>query len=535
MNLEIFISTIILLVAAALAISLQNQFFKTVSVNYISLILGLILAIIPITDQYVEHFNSEVFMIMIVAPLLFFEGQQTSLHNVLRSWKAIVDLTVIMITLATVIAGFSLKFLLAFSLPLSFILAAISTPTDATAMASVTHGLKLPKRVAYFLKNESLFNDASGIILLNMATSWYISKNLNLGNTLSSFLISALGGIIFGFISGTITVFIRQKIIRVNFNYTSNGNVAIQLFYLLTPIVFYFLAEELKVSGIIAVVVMGLIYNAEAQRSQLINAKIIYDSKIITNWLTDILNGIVFIILGIIIVRTVKEDIPNIQTLEALAAGVILYLVNVLVRYVYTAYLGKKRVHINRKEAWIFAFGGVHGAVTFALAYTLAEASINPADFHLILVSETVLILLSMIVPTILFKFMLTPAKADRDQETEIKRIRSEMVAYALKQLDQIYLPKRLRKQLNFDLHAQINETSMRDFLREMKYTVKQRNLSPDELEFRDEVYRYAFRQERNYLGQIAQQENEYRAVFRKLYREILTAEILFLNADNRD
>lgn len=52
-------------------------------------------------------------------------------------------------------------------------------------------------------------------------------------------------------------------------------------------------------------------------------------------------------------------------------------------------------------------------------------------------------------------------------------------------------------------------------------------------MEFRDEIYRYAFRLERNYLGQVAQQKQEYREGFLSLYREILLAEVLFLNSDN--
>ena len=103
------------------------------------------------------------------------------------------------------------------------------------------------------------------------------------------------------------------------------------------------------------------------------------------------------------------------------------------------------------------------------------------------------------------------------------------MVHYALKQMNQVYLPKKIRKQLEFDLRTQMNQTSIKDFIREVKYTVKQKELTDNQKEFRAEVYRYAFRQERNYLGKIAQQEQEYRHGFLVLYREILIAEVIFL------
>lgn len=163
--------------------------------------------------------------------------------------------------------------------------------------------------------------------------------------------------------------------------------------------------------------------------------------------------------------------------------GIILYLANLLIRYFYYRFSPSIKGKTSNKEALIFSLGGIHGAVTFALAYTLYDLRINVADFHLILVSEITLILLSMIVPTIVFHMIL-----DKD------------------------IP---------------------DFAREIKYTIKQKELPDDQKEFRAEVYRYAFRQERDYLGKIAQQERKYHRGFLALYRQILMSEVVFLDDEN--
>ena len=155
MKIMVFIGIIML--AVAFSTMIQQRFFKIISVNYIAMAMGMILALIPQTNLLIENFSSEVFMGLIVAPLLFFEGQRTRLYSILRSWRAILGLTVIMIVLATITASFGIYLSLGVSLPLSFILAAISTPTDATATESVTHGLKLPKKIEFYLKDESLF------------------------------------------------------------------------------------------------------------------------------------------------------------------------------------------------------------------------------------------------------------------------------------------------------------------------------------------------------------------------------------------
>ncbi|GAA2957482.1 sodium:proton antiporter [Lactobacillus kefiranofaciens subsp. kefirgranum] len=527
MNVIIFIGFIIFTVA--IATILQQRFLKKISVNYIALGIGILIALVPQTNALIESFHSEVFMGLIVAPLLFYEGQRTRMYNVLRSWRAIVGLTVIMIILATIAAAFGIYFSLGLSLPLAFILAAISTPTDATATESVTHGLKLPKKVAFYLKDESLFNDASGIILLNMAVDWYIHRELHVEEAICNFIYSAGGGIILGGLIAILLVFLRQLNFRSKYHLTTAVSMPVEVLFFLTPFMIYFLAEEIHVSGIIAVVAAGLMHNVESERSRLSNPTIFYNSSQFSKLIIDVLNGIVFLLLGIIIVRSMRDDVFNQQTVDAIWAGLILYSANLLIRFLYCRFSPNIVGKINSKDALIFSLGGIHGAVTFALAYTLSEMSVNLADFHLILVSEITLILTSMIVPTIAFRFLLKKDKPDLEMRREVDRVRQEMVQYALKQMNEIYLPKKIRKQLKFDLRTQMNQTSIKDFIKETKYTIRQKELTENQREFRAEVYRYAFRQERNYLGRIAQQEQEYRRGFLTLYREILIAEVIFL------
>jgi CPA1 family monovalent cation:H+ antiporter len=74
--------------------------------------------------------------------------------------------------------------------------------------------LKLPKKIDFYLKDESLFNDASVIILLNMAVDWYIHKQLHIGAAIGSFLYSAGGGIILGSLVAAALIFLRQNGLR---------------------------------------------------------------------------------------------------------------------------------------------------------------------------------------------------------------------------------------------------------------------------------------------------------------------------------
>lgn len=75
------ISTFILVIAAVVSIFI-SRVIPQISVNYLSLLVGMVLFCVPILGNHIEKFNSEIFIGLIVAPLLFFEGQATRLNVV---------------------------------------------------------------------------------------------------------------------------------------------------------------------------------------------------------------------------------------------------------------------------------------------------------------------------------------------------------------------------------------------------------------------------------------------------------------------
>lgn len=400
----LLISTGVLVVAAMVSIVINRRWLPRLSVNYVSMFIGAGIAVIPFLNGLIEKFNSDIFIGLIVAPLLYFEGQNTRLNLVGRHLREIVSLTVGMVILCAVMAGLGTSLLAGVGLPLAFILAAISTPTDATATESVTMGRVLPQREQTSLKLESLFNDASGIILLNMAILWYVNGYINYSQTLWDFVYAAGGGIAFGGLVSGLIVYIRQLMLRSKLNFinnTYNNGTPLKVIYLMTPFVLYFGAEALGVSGIIAVVFAGLVHNAEGERSALANPQLASDIYQLIGLLSDILNSVVFIVLGIMLLRTALDHSVSYNgSLIWIVIGVILYVANLLARYGYVRLIH----HVPNREAWVFALGGIHGAVTFALAFTVAETQVKTTDFNLVLMSESLLIILSLLVPTIVFR-----------------------------------------------------------------------------------------------------------------------------------
>lgn len=516
---------IVMLMALSVALSITlEQIFSKISVNYISIAMGMLIEGGFILSNHINYgeFPSELFLGIIVAPLLFFEGQATHLNLVAHKMKDIIQITVVMVLICLVIAGFGVNFITGVSLPLAFVLAAISTPTDATATESVTNGLKIPKKEGTLLKLESLFNDASGIILLNMAMLWYLNGKIAYGITLKNFVVSSVGGAMFGLIIAWLIVLFRQMMVRSSYNSVT----AQEIIFLFTPAVIFFLAEEFHLSGIIAVVCAGLVHNAEHSNSRMINPQQIQAGRNMQRLVTEVFNSFVFITLGMLLIGIIFDPKITYPSNLWILIGVILYVANVGVRY----FFGRITFQMDNKAAWIFSLGGVHGTVTLALAYMVAEMNFSKKDFNLILMSESVLIVLSMLVPTIVFRFILDKEKDYSEAKSEIEKLRAHMVQAAIDEVNKIYVPKKIKETVIFELNAQKQTTRTKDFIKAWKQAVRHPEFSIEEKEMEMRAFFLAFSKEREYLDMVSQKESSYRKYVFYLYNEILQIEALIVD-----
>lgn len=518
-------STFVLLLVSIFSLVISRVFPK-ISVNYVSTLVGILCGLIPFIDHRIEEFHAEIFMLLIIAPLLFFEGFATPFGNLRHKLKQIVGITVIMVLLSTVVAGFALHLAIKISLPLAFVMAAISTPTDATAMSSVSLGLTMPKKASEYLRLESLFNDASGLILLQATALWLVNGQFNYQKTIVDFLVSALGGILVGALCCTLIMLSRQRLLR-----TLVDSLTVQmLLYILTPYLIYLIAEEFHVSGILAVVVAGIMHNSEARVSLFVDARLSFVTRSATDIMNTILNSAVFVILGIMAVRVTRQYFSLTNVAIWGASGGLLYLVALAVRYVYA----RQKLKEAKKEAVVFALGGVHGAVTLALVFSLLELGVSGNDFSLILMAEFILIILSMLVPTIVFLFILPKKKSNAEILENVTRIRHEMVEAAIKEVDKMHLPSRAKHVICTYLRDQAKVTSLTEFNHRFARALRIPEIQNDFYHnFRYRIFTRCFAVEREYLQKAVEEGRIETAYAAKLYQEVLLAEAMLV--DNRE
>ena len=175
----------------------------------------------------------------------------------------------------------------------AFALAAALSPTDYVAVSGLSKKISLPKRIIHLIEGEGLMNDASGLVCFKFALAAAVTGTFSLFNATTNFLMVSIGGIIAGLVLEHILINFERWIKNLGMEDTT---VEI-LLQILTPFIIYIISEEVfKVSGILAVVVAGMVFSLSSKRLRGKNAKLNAASSNTWSVIVYILNGFIFII-----------------------------------------------------------------------------------------------------------------------------------------------------------------------------------------------------------------------------------------------
>ncbi|GEK29515.1 cation:proton antiporter [Furfurilactobacillus siliginis] len=419
-----------LLIIAVIAAEIIYNQFSSIPLAFYQIAAGGLLSFITFYHHY--QFDPKFFLFAIIAPIMFNDAQETSRKTLGRNIMDTLSLAILLVITTVVAVGFGVHFIYpALSLSLAFMLIAIVSPTDATAVTSITKNLQLPSGLMETLKNESLLNDASGIVAFDLALTALISGNFSAWDGTVTFLQTFFGGLLLGAILGWAVIALRLGLINWNID-NSSISVPIQL---MTPFIIYLVAEELHVSGILAVVAAGLMHGLERDRLQLTSTKMQVVSTSVWGLLTNLLNGFVFVLLGVSL-PTIVENLfarhqVSILILVGLALGI--YALMIVIRFLWIRRFINLPFRKNpNQSALLLSLSGVHGTVTLAMAfslpYTLRGAAF-PMRNELIFIAA-IIILMSLIVPLITIPFILPKQSSDsRENFTEAHHL---MIDYAI-------------------------------------------------------------------------------------------------------
>ncbi|CAM3086908.1 cation:proton antiporter [Lactiplantibacillus plajomi] len=425
---------VLLLIAAVVAANAVYARFNKIPAAFLQIAAGLALAFTPLYHNF--ELEPEVFLFVIISVLMFNDGQNTNSRKLGRHFKTTLSLAVALALITILLVGSLTHYLLPqFSLALALALGAIITPTDAVAVSSITKNVKVPTVVMETLENESLFNDASGIVAFNLAIATVMTGRFSLLHGIGNFGYVFFGGILFGLVLGFLIVAGRISLINMHVDAPS----VIVPYTLLTPFVVYLLAEAIGVSGILAVVATGLLHGIQADRLRLTTSRLQIVTTTTWSVLASILNGIVFVLLGVSLPRVVERlSQRNTHSIELLVGvGAILYLLMTVARFLWT------RFDLAPIRAWnpcekttnalIMALSGVHGTITLAMAFSL-PLTLNGQAFPYrndVIFIAAVVILISLIIPTFILPLAL-PSNQQTISDTQLTDAKAAMVNYAM-------------------------------------------------------------------------------------------------------
>ena len=462
MEILITISVFITLVIIG---SFLNKYIPRIPAALFQIILGFLVSYLAIPLHF--EFESEAFMALIIAPLLFTDAYKASRSELWLYKKPIVYMAVGLVITTVVVVGYFINYIIpSISLGAAFALAAILSPTDAVAVKSITKGMKLPKGLMSILEGESLLNDAAGIVSFKIALASIITGTFSLSRSSREFFITAIGGMVLGVLIGLIIVstkFVNRKFL----NTEPNILVIIQV---ILPIATYFIAEEFHLSGIIAVVFAGILLNFERylRQGDSLDNQAVVSISYNQDTISYVLNGFVFVLLGYLLPGIFRNMItyPDLDVQTAIFYVILIAIALIITRFtfVYIFYVSfqqhtfktsrniveffkTKQLDVGNysrlEYALITSLCGIHGTVTLATALMIPlTIGTTGEPFPLrnaILFIGSGVVLLSMIIGTIFLPLIIKV----EDEETEyINNARSIVLNGVINELQKKYYNK---------------------------------------------------------------------------------------------
>ena len=347
-----------------------NKLIPTLPLPLIQILLGIGIGFLLPNSEY--HLDTELFLALVIGPLLFREAEEADITSILKHWRIIAFLIFPVIFISTLSLGW-LAHLLWLGIPLAACMAvgAALGPTDLVAFASLSERFTFPKRISNILKGEGLLNDASGLVAFRVALAAWTTGVFSLGQASWDLVISILGGFEVGIVTAAVNRGLQKLLLSVRAT-----DIASELILELSlPLLTFFIAEEIHVSGIIAVVVAGILKASRFKKITLLEAKVDTVTHTVWNTVNFVLNGSVFVLLGMEL-EMISEPILRtpfynnlLLIVTVLLLTGLLFLIRFLMVYGFYWYRGfrlKKSIDKYLKDALLLTFSGVKGTVSIA-------------------------------------------------------------------------------------------------------------------------------------------------------------------------
>jgi len=368
------------------------------------------------------------FFVLFIAPLLFHDGKNVSRHALWKLRKPILLLALGLVFVTVFTIGYLIYWLIpSIPLPAAFALAAILSPTDVVAVGAISSRVKIPETIMHILEGEGLMNDASGLVAFKFAVAATVTGAFSLAQASGSFIVIAIGGLAGGSLLAILIIQLKIFIRRLGME-----DVTIHmLIQLLTPFVIFYLVEHVHLSGILSVVAAGIVHTIYRERDQSPAMKLQLVSQNTWTVLIYILNGLVFLLLGLQVPSVISEIFkdPLFNNWEVSKYIFILSAALLFLRFLWIGaawkweWLKKEIEMPSMRAIGIITISGVRGAVTLAGAFTIPYVLADGAPFpqrSLIIFIAAGVILVTLLTASIFLPILARTEKVNANEQREI-------------------------------------------------------------------------------------------------------------------
>jgi len=369
-------------------------------------------------------FTSETFIVVFLPLLLFQAALTIDVREMAEDAVPILVLAVIAVLVCALAIGVSLSVVSGVSFAVATLLGAIVATTDPAAVIAIFRELGTPGRLTRLVEGESLLNDAAAIVLFTILLEMIVDGTQpSLLAVTGQFLWTFLGGIALGLVAARLFALAVPFLGGLR---TAEVSLTFALPYLV-----FIIGDQLKLSGVVAVVVTGLAVGVSG-RARLAPANWAYLEAVWEQ--TGYLAGSLIFVLASILVPRLIGGIDAQDLLLLLVLVVTAFSARALVLYVLLPLINvfKLAERVDNAYKAVVTWGGLRGAVTLALALGVTEhPALDDGTQRFVAVLSTGFVLFTLLVNGLTLRPMIRLLKLDQLSPLN-QALRSKVLAVAL-------------------------------------------------------------------------------------------------------
>ncbi|HXM18424.1 MAG TPA: Na+/H+ antiporter [Candidatus Tumulicola sp.] len=429
------IQTFLGLIAAIAALAWLAQRIK---VEYPILLVmgGLILGFIPGLPQVA--LRPDVVFLLFLPPLLYYEAYNSSLRDFRANLRPITLYAVFLVVVTIAAVAWTAHALIpGMSWGAAVVLGAIVGPTDETAAIAIASRLHVPRKLITLIKAESLFNDATSLVIYAVALTAVVTGMFSLAMGIWQLFLDAIGGVVVGLAVGWLLTVIRRRVEDPLIQNTLS---------LLSGYAAYLPADALHLSGVLSAITAGIYlgrqgYTFTTAESRIQNAGM----REITLFL---INGILFILVGLqlhpILAGLSGATAPATLIWRALAISFVVIVVRITWIFA-TVYIprafslrnNKWKASMPWQHAAVVSWTGLRGGISLAAALAVPLVIGSGAPFPhrpLILFLTFAVILATLVIQGLtlpaLIRVLGVASDGSAEREETLARLKATRAAY---------------------------------------------------------------------------------------------------------